>query len=587
MVDNQEQEMQGLQKLLSPPVFPDEEKTRLARLLHTILLVLVGGTLGTYLAALSTANPLAVVFAVSIMLVLELVVFTLLRLGQVRPAAALLASGLWLTLVSLSVIAAGISNAPFIALIIVVVIAGLLLGGRTGVFFALLSSIAGLVLLFLELIGLLPQPLIPFDLAGFWISLNVIFFSVTGIIFLTRRSLQTAVERARASERAQAEANIELLSIRDSLEQQVAERTQALEQRSRYLQASIEVSRSAASILDTDQLIQQIVNLIREQFGLYYVGLFLTDARAEWAVLRAGTGLAGKAMLERGHRIQIGTGMIGWSIANAQPRLALVAGEDAVRLATPELPETRSEAAIPLRSRAKVLGALTVQSDQPNAFGEMEIAAFQAMADQVATALDNAHLFEESQQALEEAHRAYGEISRQAWREFLHSGAPLSYRYDHHTITPIEVSSQDRSYKPGDSTLSLPIPVRDQVVGAINLTKEDLEQGWTEEEIALLETIVEQLGVALDSARLYQDTQRLALREKLTSEVTTRIRETLDIETVLRTTIQEVQRTLGVQEVVVSLSASTDSDAGTISTGGPRHTNSGTHHDGHKSLADH
>ena len=150
---------------------------------------------------------------------------------------------------------------------------------------------------------------------------------------------------------------LQLREMIGGLEQHVAERTQELEQRSAYMAASAEVGRAVSSILDADLLIRQVVELIRERFGLYYVGLFLTDEASEWAVLRAGTGDAGQEMLARGHRLKIGLeGMIGWSIANAKARVALYAEEDIVRKVTAELPETRSEAALPLRSRGQVLG---------------------------------------------------------------------------------------------------------------------------------------------------------------------------------------------------------------------------------------
>jgi nitrogen fixation/metabolism regulation signal transduction histidine kinase len=126
------------------------------------------------------------------------------------------------------------------------------------------------------------------------------------------------------------------------LEQRVNERTGELERRSAYLQASTEVGRAASSILDSDQLIRRAVELIRERFDLYYVGLFLVDETREWAVLQAGTGEAGRAMLARGHRLRVGEGMVGWSVAHAQARIALEAEEDAVRKVAPELPETRS-----------------------------------------------------------------------------------------------------------------------------------------------------------------------------------------------------------------------------------------------------
>ncbi|MBN1146551.1 MAG: GAF domain-containing protein [Anaerolineales bacterium] len=615
MFDNQEQrdstklsQATGLswRKLLLPPVLPDEEQRGVARLLYTILLILVAGTIAVYLTAFSTENPLGVLVVVSALLAVEVVSFILLRLGKVRLAAGLLVVGLWLALLSTSVIAAGVSNSPFIAMLLVIVIAGLLLGGRAGQLFAVLNVLAGLGLLYLEANNLLPQPLIPFNLVSFWLSLSVVFLAVAGLISLAMRDIRETLRRARASERAQIEINRELQAIRKTLEEQIVERTQDLEQRTNYLQASFEVSRAVASILNTDQLIRDVVNLIREQFNLYYVGLFLTDASGEWAILRAGTGLAGKVMLERQHRIRVGSGMVGWCIANAQPRVALEAGADAVRLATPELPETRAEAAIPLFSRGKILGALSVQSTRPNAFGDTEITAFQAMADQVAIAINNANLFAESRTALEETQRAYGEISRRAWQEFLHQGADLSYRYDNGTILsiasseskalamtqapqmrralmngePWQTMTEQDSAQGKKFTLFLPIMVRDQLIGVIDVSRQDTERPWSDQEISLLRTIIDQLGVALDSARLYRDTQRLAYREQLTSEVTTRIRETLDIETVLRTAVQEVQKIIGAPEVVITLK--TVEDGASHSNVGVKANRSESEPDGHK-----
>ncbi len=347
----------------------------------------------------------------------------------------------------------------------------------------------------------------------------------------------------------------QLRSFIGNLEQRVAERTRDLERRSVQLQAASEVGRAATSILETDQLIGQMVELIRARFDLYYVGLFLVDETREWAVLRAGTGQAGQTMLARRHRIRIGEGMIGWSITNAQARIALEAGADAVRLATTELPETRSEAALPLRTRGQVIGALTVQSAQPDAFDQIALAALQVMADQVAVALDNAHLFAESQATLEAMRRMYGEQSRQAWQQMVQTRS-LRYLCTSQSIYPIggqwepEMVRARKTGQPAQdgSSLAVPIKVRDQILGAMRLRKSDPTAEWTAEETALLQTLTEQLGVALESARLYQDTQHRAAQERLTSEVSARMRESLDLDSVLRTTTEEMHRVFNLAE---------------------------------------
>lgn len=346
-----------------------------------------------------------------------------------------------------------------------------------------------------------------------------------------------------------------------TLEERVAVRTADLEQRSAQLQAAADVGRAATSILDVDELVRRVVDLIRGRFDLYYVGLFLVDDTRKWAVLQAGTGEAGDQMLARGHRLEVGeASMIGWSVSHAQARIAQLAEEDAVRLATPELPETRAEAALPLRSRGEVLGAFTVQSDRRDAFDEATIAVLQTMADQVAVALDNARLFAEAQAVLEAERRAYGDVSREAWQELLQRRSKWGYRYANQVIVPLETPSQPEMAKStrrneseqrekNGSEMHMPLKVRDQTVGVLRFQKEGEDKTWTAEEKKLLGVLTEELGQALESARLYEDTQRRAARERLTSHITARMRETLDMETVVQTALREIGENLGIAEI--------------------------------------
>ena len=188
----------------------------------------------------------------------------------------------------------------------------------------------------------------------------------------------------------------QIRNILGELEQRVADRTRSLETRTTYLEASASISHAATTELDPEILLNRVVDLIRDSFDLYYVGLFLVDAQKEWCVLVAGTGEAGQAMLERNHRIRIGEGMIGWCVENNQARIALDVGMDAVRFENPELPNTRSEGALPLRSRDRMIGALTVQSIKSSAFDQEIITVLQTMADQIAISLENAELFAKS-----------------------------------------------------------------------------------------------------------------------------------------------------------------------------------------------
>ena len=343
----------------------------------------------------------------------------------------------------------------------------------------------------------------------------------------------------------------------------------SLTRRSAALQASSEVSRAAASILDTAELIDRVVGLIRERFGLYYVGLFLADEAREWAVLQSGTGEAGRAMLARNHRIRVGEGMIGWSVANAEARVASIAEEDAVRLTNPELPDTRSEAALPLRSRGQVLGALTVQSTQPDVFDEEMLTALQTMADQVAVAIDNARLYSDAQEALEAERRAYGVQTRETWSALTRARtnwgyiatrkpesdqlAVLELEKDWHPDMLQAQASGQRVQSQDAGPVVIPIRARDQVIGVLRFDRGDDGSPWSDEDVALLETLTDQLGQTLERAQLYEDSQRRAAREQLVGEVTGRIRQETELEDIFRTAVDEIQQALGLEQLVIRL----------------------------------
>ncbi|MBT3714641.1 MAG: GAF domain-containing protein, partial [Anaerolineae bacterium] len=345
----------------------------------------------------------------------------------------------------------------------------------------------------------------------------------------------------------------------------IAERTRSLEEHSAYLESSAEVSQRIASYTDTNQLISEVVKLIKERFSLYYVGLFLVDEKNEWAVLQAGTGEAGKRMLERKHQLKIGKGMIGWSIANAEARIALDVGDDAVQFENPDLPETRSEGALPLRSRGEVLGALTIQSETAAAFTPEIISTLQTMVDQIAIAIDNAELLAKNEAVLEAERKAYGELSQEDWLKLLQRESIPRYISDtpnHVRVTRNQLSS-DVEQRLQDTpllqdkglTALIPIKIRGHILGGVKLRKEEGHGSWTKEELEFAGVLAEQVSVALESARLFDQSQRRVARERVIGETSARIRETLDIESVLETAAQELHKILGKVETEVWLDA--------------------------------
>lgn len=368
--------------------------------------------------------------------------------------------------------------------------------------------------------------------------------------------------------------NMMTVQVRELLansEAQVDLRMHDLQRRSRYLAASAEVGRAISLILDSERLLNEVVDLILDHFDLYYVGLFLVQE--DMAILRAGTGAAGRAMLLRKHGILIGEGMIGWCISHNQSRVALQAETDAVRVTNLELPDTRSEAALPLHSRGQVLGALSVQSSVFDAFDTDTITVLQTMADQVAVALDNARLFAEAQHALESERLAYGLEAQRAWAELLRSHDVRGYSYSRESIVgssaPNVVETEgawsaemQRVHQTGErllymreetARLLLPVHVSNRVVGVFRFDKSVADAGWAEDEISLLETLLDQLGQTLERAQLYLQTRQRAAHDRMIATVSSRMRESTNIDAVLQTTVREILGALDLTSVEVRL----------------------------------
>jgi GAF domain-containing protein len=353
----------------------------------------------------------------------------------------------------------------------------------------------------------------------------------------------------------------------EGLEQRVAERTRELEYRAVQLATAAEVSRAATSVLNPDELMRQTVDLIRDRFGFYYVGLFLLDQSRRWAVLRAGTGEAGRQMLEAGHRLQVGgESMVGWCTTNLQARLALDVGEEAVRFDNPLLPETRSEMALPLISRGQVIGALNVQSTEVAAFSDEDIAVLQTMADHLAVTIDNARLFREVQASLEEAQAIHRHYLQEAWEGFTSlSDLRLGYRYTDPDVTSPEeawLPAMTEAVQQGDAAtaadggegveLAVPITLRGQTIGVLGLRRDEAG-GWTADDVAVVQAVAEQVALTLENMRLFEETRRRARREEIIREITAKMRDSTDLDAILQTTVQELAKVLGTSRTFVQL----------------------------------
>lgn len=351
----------------------------------------------------------------------------------------------------------------------------------------------------------------------------------------------------------------------ETLEERVNVRTDALNKRATQLRTVADVGKIVVSFRDLSELLQRTTYLIHENFGYYHTGIFLLDEHKEYAVLTATNSPGGQRMLERKHQLKIGeTSIVGYTIENTKARIALDVGQDAVFFDNPDLPQTRSEMALPLVIGGQILGALDVQSTEPQAFSEEDISTLQILADQIAVAIQNAKLFEEIEKALEAARVVYGEVSREAWSKILHTQSRIGYiatqpaTIETHgeTVEP----SLAKAFETGDLilgpdglTISVPIKIRGQAIGAIRLKKSEIAEAWTQDETNLAIALSDQLSGALESARLYRESQQRAARESLVSDISARISGVSHMDSILRETVQELGQALGNTSVTFQL----------------------------------
>ncbi len=549
-----------IKRFFAAPVFDDPEKTRISQLLNDMLLAILGVTLAATIAILA-ASPTSILkdwnsaLIIAATAVAALSLRVLLRRGHTTLTSVLLSLTFVLVVAFANYKYGGIIDVTTAAYLLCIILAGLLLGGRGAIAFTVIAVVAVIAMWYLWRAGLLEYT---YDVSAKQ-NFGVIVYSVTFIIggLLLRHaadSIAQAMDQVRRKEAAEAQANLELRRLRDSLEQQVTERTQALQRRAVQLQAAAEVGRTVIAVLDANQLVQQIVKLMRRRFEMHTVGLYLADESGEWIALQACDSATNPNLLQ--DRVPLrGDSIASQCIAKAQTLVS----ED-----TEQVSGARSMAALPLLSRERAYGALVLYSEHPAAFDPDTRAILESVADQLAIALDNARLFAASHAALEDAQRAYGQFSRQAWADLSRARGSTGRRKSQSgtfAVAAPQTPEARIALQTGQTVLgqenrqelAAPIKVREQTIGVIDARKPAESGRWTSEEIRLLETLAEQLGVAMESARLYQDTQRRAAQEQLIGEVTSHIRESLDIEAVLKTMASQVHQALDLDEVEVRL----------------------------------
>ncbi len=327
------------------------------------------------------------------------------------------------------------------------------------------------------------------------------------------------------------------------LDQKLTEQSKSLEKRLFQLRTASEISQKVSSILDPDILIQQVADLLKERFDLYYVGIFLIDNTREYAILKYGTGEAGKRMLASKHRLAVGGySMIGWATQTRKPRVALDVGDEAVHFDNPFLPLTRSELALPIVSSINVLGAISVQSEKENAFDENDILILQSVADSISIALENASSFKRTQEALDEIQTLNRDYVQQSWWSNLDRSGEIKFEFENDRAPEVQANL---------TTIKVPIKIRDEIIGQFNLEMD--QHAVSENQIEFIESISSQTSIALENARLLAETQRSALQEQKINEITAQFSKALTIEEIIKTAVMEYGKLPSVSEASISL----------------------------------
>jgi signal transduction histidine kinase/DNA-binding response OmpR family regulator/HAMP domain-containing protein len=278
--------------------------------------------------------------------------------------------------------------------------------------------------------------------------------------------------------------------------------------RTRQLQITAQIGRAIAAETDLERLLDVTISRIRDQLGHYHAQVFLLDDLRQYAVLRASTGDAGQALLERGHKLPVGSrSVIGQVTSLGEPVLAGDTLQAEYWMPNPLLPATRAELSVPIRVGDTIMGALDVQSVEPDAFDEETIAALQTIADQLAVALRNAQLFEEKEGLISASVQLTQMLTRESWDTFLTDTrmgqGDLGFSYD---LSNVRATGGDGGNGHSEGGISMPIALRGEVIGELETWLPE-NQNISEDERQLVSDVLDRVALALENARLFEQTQ--------------------------------------------------------------------------------
>jgi|GEM_PF-1904136 len=503
--------------LLSAPVFANELDSRNAYLLNFVTLAYFIASVIVILLALAASTPENFQSSVNQSLAQGLPLVTilviaqvLLRLGRVKVAAISFGVLLWLNQTYSLYVTGGAASYSLFNYILTVMVLGLLLGRNYAIACAVASTIAAAALFVLGNQGLLPPSSISGDPAA--IGLFTFIFTAlltTALLYLYLEQLDNALQKFR-------EANVVLEEAKASLEQRVLERTQSLT-------LAAEVGRAVSQVRALDVMLKEAVELIRVRFDLYYVQVYLVNPSQKYLDLEAGTGDVGQQLLARHHRLPLDTTSINGRAA-VEKRSVVI--PDTTQSATfrPNalLPRTRSEMAVPLIVGEKVVGVLDMQSDQAGELSEEVLAAFEALAGQLAIAIQNANLLAEAEQSRAQVEKQAARLTRANWQSYLdaiHQPEQMGFTFAQNQVRPL-AELENPPVPTAENALVAPISITGEALGA--LTVEVNEADRNPQTAELLNTVARRMAEHIESIRLLETAERYRFEAELASSRLTR-----------------------------------------------------------------
>ena len=564
---------------------PDDTDAGYIRLTRNILIFTLVTTLFSSVVVAVTSNSRGFVIIISVLItlsVLEAAALLMVLRGRLALAKVVVPIALVVAITTIALSADSMHSIAIVAYPLTIIIAALLQGRRSLVVTTPLAVLAIALLGVMDMAGLTTSPMrVNTDLEDIFTGMVLVAASA-GILNLLIERLRAALAKAEANEQAQVQANRELTNLKTSLEQRIQERTSELVQRGTELEAAnrqvrrragqlealAQVAHTVASVRDLRELLPQIVAAISENFGFYHVGVFLLDEANEYAVLSATNSEGGRKMLERKHRLRIGQeGIVGNVTSTGEPRIAMDVGKDAIFFDNPELSDTHSEMALPLKSENRIMGALDVQSTERGAFTNDDIQMLSLLADQVSLAIENARLFDETRNALAEAEAISRQFTREAWGHVPSENKLLGYRYNVAGSAPLKElldlsdlgKRKSRDDQKEVNQVVVPIELRGETIGTLVVQSPSTDK-LNQEQIDLIKAVAERVALSAENARLFEETTRRAERERLVSDITGKIRSVNDPQTMIQTAMEELRKALGASRVEVIPQAVKDAE---------------------------